>query len=132
MDASLVKLFHPFASISVENIPKFNRIKIKKVMFHSDTYDQLKKAKNSVISYSITSSNESYFTCVNCNYFAIVKQLTDVKPIGSVDHVFACRNDGPLVVVPIEYINCKVVFMSFSGDTECVYIAKFPNDIEYD
>ena len=98
-------------------------------------YDQLKKAKNSVISYSITSSNEhfgiiSYFTCVNCNYFAIVKQLTDVKPIGSVDHVFACRNDG--VVVPIEYINSKVVFMSFSGDTECVYIAKFPNDIEYD
>ena len=26
VDASLVKLFHPFASISVENIPKFNRI----------------------------------------------------------------------------------------------------------
>lgn len=74
----------------------------------------------------------SYFTCICFNYYAVVKQLTDVKCIGFVDHVFVCKRNGPLVAVPIECINTKVVFMSFSSDSHFVYFAKLPNDTEID
>ena len=74
----------------------------------------------------------SYFTCVNHKYYAIVEQLINVRPIGSVHHVFACNKVlGPIVIVPIDAIISKVVFMSFS-DTDDVYVAKFPNCIESD
>jgi hypothetical protein len=72
----------------------------------------------------------SYFTCVNHKYYAIVEQLINVHPIGSVHHVFACNKVlGPIVIVPIDAIISKVVFMSFS-DTDDVYVAKFPNYME--
>ena len=56
--------------------------------------------------------------------------MINVRPIGSVHHVFACNKVlGPIVIVPIDAIISKVVFMSFS-DTDDVYVAKFPNCID--
>ena len=137
VDSSLAKLFQPFTSISTKSIPKYGRLRIKNNVFHSDTYDRPKKVNDSVISYTIMPCKEnfgviSYFTCICFNYYAVVKQLTDIKCIGFVDHVFVCKRNGPLVVVPIECINTKVVFMSFSSDSHFVYFAKLPNDIEND
>ena len=42
----------------------------------------------------------SYFTYmyVCLNYYAVLDQLTDVKCIGFVDHVFVSKRNGPLVV----------------------------------
>ena len=41
--SSLAKLFQPFTSIRTESILRYGRLKIKNIVFHSDTYDRPKR-----------------------------------------------------------------------------------------
>jgi hypothetical protein len=76
-------------------------------MYHSIHYERPQKINNAVISYNMSSSRDnfdfiSYFTCVNYQYYAIVAQLINVRPISSVQHAFVCNKVlGPVVMVPM-------------------------------
>ena len=133
----LSQLIEPHTSAHT-TIPKYYRLKMNNIMYHSVNYERPKKINDSVIAYKTCSSKDnfgliSYFVYLDHKHYAIVKQFTNVHPIiSSIHHVLVCeKTPGPTEVISIEAIIGKVVFMSFS-DTENVYIATFPNCIESD
>jgi hypothetical protein len=130
---------------------KFGRLLLRDEMFHSQFYKRPTKQNSYTVMYEDSHFRNqfgliSYFLLVDGNpdneVFAVINPLTPNPGIKIADdsltgatiaHIVPCyQPDDEYIVVRGCKILEKCVYMSFCDVTNCVYIAKFPNNIESD